>query len=375
MKRALTVAFIAAVAAMLGCDGGAHANPARVIARDIDPITSSDWSDFSGLNITKKLPQPRSFEYHARVKYNDKEGMLVCTTLKFKTERMKHVAKHLSKGINRPGLAIVSADSFPKLEGTMMVKGHYCTLTTWPKSMSLKEYVRNKRPEERDRVLPAIFVQVISALSYLQSMGFIYNYINIESIMIRSNMASEVPEVIVADLHYISGKYGVLKTGEYATIRSGDEPESFENERGYRPPEDYKDSDTLVSKEKVTSWMLGATIYDSLAGMPPYGFTKSLNGTVPWKDAKLKQVMEDLRKFGKNTYPPAETSNNHLATLMKTLLNCDPRARPAISKLNLQLIRELAGGSGVKIAIGFTATDMWSFFKLAVRTVNPFTRN
>ncbi|RKP08624.1 hypothetical protein THASP1DRAFT_29572 [Thamnocephalis sphaerospora] len=358
MKFAITAALIATAVATLEHDSSAHASPARKIPQDLKPITSSDWSGVPGLIIKAELPRANIFQYSARVKYMDKEGMLRCNVVGLQKERMVRIAGHLSEGKNRPGLAFISADSFPKIENTTMVNGQHCTLTTWPESVSLKEYVQDMTPAQKDKVLPAIFVQVISAFRYLESMGFIYDTIGPESIMICSNLVNEVPNVIVADLHYIWGRYGYSRTEDYITLWQGSDPENFENERGYRAPEDYGPLEVIFMEKRI-SWMLGATIYGTLAGMPPYGFTKTLDGIVPWESGRLKKVMKDLQTFGNSTYPPVETSNDHLAALMNILLNRDPQARPAIKDLDLDLIKKLADGSNIKLMPEASRVTLW----------------
>ncbi|RKP09427.1 hypothetical protein THASP1DRAFT_28771 [Thamnocephalis sphaerospora] len=227
---------------------------------------------------------------------------------------------------------------------------------------------------QKDKVLPAIFVQVVSALKYLDGMGFTYHTIGPESILVRTNMANGVPKVIIADLHYIRQKLKPMETQIGVTVWRETMLENFENERGYHPPEDYVPVRTFFIEERI-SWMLGATIYASLAGMPPYGFMKTLDGVVPWRRGKLQQVMKDMEIFKNNTYPPVETSNKHLATLMETLLTCDWRNRPSIKSLDLDIMKKLADGSGVKIMLGMNAATIWSMARSAARTINPFARN
>ncbi|RKP06641.1 hypothetical protein THASP1DRAFT_31545 [Thamnocephalis sphaerospora] len=62
-------------------------------------------------------------------------------------------------------------------------------------------------PEEKDDVLPFVVVQVISALKYLEAMSFVHENINAENIMIDNDTATGVPEVIITDLHSVTGSY------------------------------------------------------------------------------------------------------------------------------------------------------------------------
>ncbi|RKP05958.1 hypothetical protein THASP1DRAFT_25634 [Thamnocephalis sphaerospora] len=375
MKFALVTLFLAATAIALEYGGDVYASPARRVARNVEPAIFSDLSDVSNLTVTKELPQSNSFAYHARVKYNGKDGMIGCSSRESTKKRMMRVAEHLSNGTNIPGLTFVSDNTFPKVENiTVMVEKRHCVLTTWPVSVSLKEYVQDMTPAQKDKKLPAIFVQVISALKYLANMGFLYDTIGPESIMIRSNMASEVPDVVVADLHHIWGNYGVSKTEQCTALQQAYEPENFKNERGYLPPEDYNFSGEVFMEKRI-SWMLGATIYDSLAGMPPYGFTKTPGGVIPWESGRIWEVMKDLRTSGNNTYPPVKTSNQQLLTLMETLLTCNPQNRTAIKMLELDAVKRLADGSGVKLIPEIIKADPWEMLKSALRIINPFARS
>ncbi|RKP04545.1 hypothetical protein THASP1DRAFT_33676 [Thamnocephalis sphaerospora] len=374
MKLVLAAALLAAAAATLEYDSSAYASPVDTAAPDFAPVTSSDWCSIPGLAIEKEEQQIGHYSYGARVTYGSRNGTIRCHANESHKKQMAHVFEHLSKGKNRPGLASITVDSFPRIERTMMVKGQHCVLTTWPVSVSLKEYVRSMTPARKEKVLPAIVVQIISAFNYLESIGFYYHTIGPESIMIRSNIASEVPSVIVADLHQIRGEYGVLQSDELTTFRQGNELETFENERGYRPPEDYGPSETVTVKKRIP-WILGATIYDALTGMPPYGFTKSLDGITPWENGKLEKAMLELQASGNNTYPPVEISNVYLDELVKTLLTCNPQDRPAINKPDWRLVRNLANGSGIIVRLGIGATDMSRMIGLAARTINPFARN
>ncbi|RKP05104.1 hypothetical protein THASP1DRAFT_33063 [Thamnocephalis sphaerospora] len=366
------------MASMLGYDSGAHVSSRHTIVRRYRPMTDSDWSHIPEVEIKKKLPLVDNLDYIAQVKYRNQEGMAVCSIFDHSDWQIKHIAEHIADGRNTPGLAVISANSFPKLEVTPDIKGRYCSIATWLPSMSLKEYLRNKDSTERNKLLPVIAFQLISAIRYLGSMEFYYSNIGPESIRIRDGMADGVPYVILTDLHMITGvykeRYGTLSI----TTPQGNEPEGYENERGYRPPEDYRASDDdnmhTISARKRISWMLGATIYDALAGVPPYGFTKTSTGITPWKDGELENVMLGL-KTSNQTCLPAEISNPHLDTLMENMMTCFAGNRSTISELNLELVEKLADGSNIKLANEGIIKGTLSMAGAALDLINPFTRH
>ncbi|RKP05909.1 hypothetical protein THASP1DRAFT_25677 [Thamnocephalis sphaerospora] len=112
------------------------------------------------------------------------------------------------------GLAPKMKDSFAQLRMAEGVGGRFCAVTTWPDSVSLKEYVRAMTPEEKDDVLPLIVVQVISALKYLELISLVHDDINPENIMIRNDRITGMPEVIITDLHWVANSCAGYKPVE-----------------------------------------------------------------------------------------------------------------------------------------------------------------
>ncbi|RKP06639.1 hypothetical protein THASP1DRAFT_31543 [Thamnocephalis sphaerospora] len=278
----------------------------------------------------------------------------------------------------RYGLAPKIKDSFAELRVAERVGDYFCAVTTWPKSVSLKEYMRTMTPEEKDSVLPFVIVRAISALKYLEAMSFVHDNINPENIMIRPRMANGVPEVIITDLHSVTGDYNFnyysLSLDSSMKLRYA----KAACEHGYRPPEDYSYVGVTwtVDKRKRLSWMLGATIYAALTGTPPYGFTSSSTGATPWNDEKLYDVMNKVRLSKEHTFPPVKTSHNGvLLFLMNRLLTCSDRLRPTLSSLNPALLEQVMNSGGIKPVDGGNALRVWPLIKSITATVNPFYRH
>ncbi|RKP07515.1 hypothetical protein THASP1DRAFT_24350 [Thamnocephalis sphaerospora] len=320
------------------------------------------------------------------VNYKGNEGVAACSIHVYSELVVKEIAdyahavfeQHIADGENTPGLAVISASSFPKLEMTPNIKERYCSIATWLPSVSLKEYLQDKSLTEKNKLLPVIAFQVISALRYLGSMGFHYDSIGPESIRIRDGMADGVPYVILTDLHMIKGLYKKSYGATSAMPPQGDEPESYENESGFRPPEDYQLSDDdrirSVGVKKRISWLVGAIIYDALTGMPPYGFTQSSDGVKPHGIEELRRVMVGHRT-SEGTCLPAKISNPYLNALMEKLMNCIADDRPLISKLDLELVKRLADSSKIKVTNESVAKGTWFMAAAALDAINPFSRH
>ncbi|RKP05795.1 hypothetical protein THASP1DRAFT_32376 [Thamnocephalis sphaerospora] len=359
MKLALAAVLLAAAATTLERGSGVHASPTSADAAYYAPVTSSDFNTIPGLFIEKELPRLNRYLYKARGQYKEESVQIQCDMAESYKNQIGRVTEHLSEGTNTPGLVPVTANTFPKIEESMRVRAHHCVLTTWPRSVSLKDYVQSMSSEKKDKVLPAIFAQVISALKYLRSMGFVYRTFGPESIMVHKDTASGVPKVTLVDLDHMLGTFKPLELRTKEIMWHESQAERFTDERGYHSPEDYVPMQPLYL-EKSMSWMLGATIYASLTGMPPYGFTKVQDKVFPWGKGVLLQVMKDVHASGNNKYLPVETTNKHLATLMKTLLDCNPKTRPTIENLNVQLVKNLVESDGTQNMLEKSTTDVWN---------------
>ncbi|RKP09175.1 hypothetical protein THASP1DRAFT_22943 [Thamnocephalis sphaerospora] len=318
MKCIVATMLLATMASTLGYDSDAHASPARRIARAQRPITASDWSHIPELDIKK-------------VNYKGNEGTVVCTSSDFLGRRIKHTAK---------------------------------THLVW-----LSYLLAHSQSWSRFR---------ISAIGCLENVNFYYESISPESIRIRNGMA-KVPYVILTDLHRITGIYKKKFGAIHTDIPQEDEPESYENESGYRPPEDHlapeNDGHTgMTSVKKRISWMLGATICDVSTGVPPYGFEKYLTGIRPWKSGELKRVMLELQK-SKETCLPVKISSQHLNALTEKLTTCIANDRPTIRKLDLELVQRLADDSDIKIAGNHIIQGTMMVTGAALNAINPFFRH
>ncbi|RKP06769.1 hypothetical protein THASP1DRAFT_31416 [Thamnocephalis sphaerospora] len=274
------------------------------------------------------------------------------------------------------GISPTVKNLFAKMEPVLELDSeYYCLLYTWEESVSLKEYLKPLSNVAKDQLLPAIFMQVITALRYLDILGLTHDGINPENIMISRTFTKNVPTVTITDMHAVRGglDYYDRKAiwSRNLRFRFLDTPCM----RGYRPPEDYNTTLYLVDSAKRSSWELGATIYTALTDRPPYGATALPDNIPDWEDTALINTMLRLPVTG-NTFPNVTTSHNlPLLQLMKTLMTCDSLARPTIGELDVELLKQLAASSDLRAtALDQNLLSAWSLLKLAAATANPFSR-
>ncbi|RKP04938.1 hypothetical protein THASP1DRAFT_26496, partial [Thamnocephalis sphaerospora] len=116
MRHILAAVLLATVAIAPEYGSGARISPAYMITQGPPQFTSSDWVDAPGLTFKKELPLVDRTDRITQVDYNGNEGVIVCDSNGYPTAQVRRMASHLAEGINTPGLAVISASSFSKLE-------------------------------------------------------------------------------------------------------------------------------------------------------------------------------------------------------------------------------------------------------------------
>ncbi|RKP08695.1 hypothetical protein THASP1DRAFT_29506 [Thamnocephalis sphaerospora] len=373
MRFALAGALFAITTAALWHNS--HASPQRLVARADDAPRAPKWLDIPDLTIKKELPLAYWYNYTARVVYQGRDGLIACTQRVESFNREISAIETIQAGDPKKyGMSPIVKHMFAK-PVTKKIGGYFCTLSTWPRSVSLKEYMQQMNPKQKDKALPAIITQVVAALRYLESVSLVHENINTENIMVRQDLASSIPEIIITSSYSL---WGIPMSNDFSlfwVVTTESRRERFLCDYGYQPPEDYSKLRKVDMRQR-SSWMLGATIYDALTGMPPYGFDSVVSGAVPWPLETFENVLADVATTGNNTFPPVETSHNQpLLKLMETLLDANAITRPTVSKLNATLLEELAKSGDTQPPNLSNPVSIWSLLKLAATTVNPFARS
>ncbi|RKP08706.1 kinase-like domain-containing protein [Thamnocephalis sphaerospora] len=244
-----------------------------------------------------ELPPTHWYDYVAQVEYQHWSGMLKCGSDEKEFEHVKHVVE---------------------LRLAQKVGERFCTVFTWPGSFSLKEYLRGMSIQKKNDVLPVIFAQVLSALQYLQRVALVHDNINLENIMIRRG-PTNVIEIVITDLDLVWSSYKSEDTELFWDVDLRTHIKERECKRGYRPPEEYGKKHT-ISQSKRSSWMVGATLYAAMTGIPPYGYTSSASGIITWPDNATKQ----------SAFSPVSTMySSPLRKVLDLLLTPDTFYRPS----------------------------------------------
>ncbi|RKP04731.1 kinase-like domain-containing protein [Thamnocephalis sphaerospora] len=214
--------------------------------------------------------------------------------------------------------------------------GHHCLLLERLYGDTLKQFTSNLPSQRRDDLLPGIFSQLITALKYMHSIGYVHGDIKPDNIIVYKTPVN-APRVVLIDFD------GSLSVGNQ-TMRP------VTGTRGYRPPEDYLKRP--ADQYRRDSWMLGATLYHALVGISPYGYEYSLTNDVFNEMAKedIAKKMVQVSKLDANIfYPTPKSGNAHLLELMNALMTCDVRYRPTVSELKPTLLYNLAPEKRVRV--------------------------
>ncbi|RKP08419.1 kinase-like domain-containing protein [Thamnocephalis sphaerospora] len=273
---------------------------------------ASSKSRKSKLIVESILTRTDSKTYTALVQYNDKAGFLKCTGDKevFDNERVALTKIHAGDP-SKYGISPRIKEAFVGLTAVLSPnKGSYCLVLERLDGWSLENYAALLGNPEKDAYLPSLFSQVINGIRYMNHLGLVHGDIKPENIMIKGTSFINKPVIVIVDfgMSQVVGESGM---GYF-----------YGGTMGYLAPEDVLDEQTDLYKRDT--WMLGATLYASLAGLPPYN---SIG------------VLESVERQGKNLFPPIETSKNaQLLALMNKMLVCSPAQRPKLSDLSDPLI-------------------------------------
>ncbi|RKP09296.1 hypothetical protein THASP1DRAFT_28922, partial [Thamnocephalis sphaerospora] len=179
---------------------------------------------------------------------NRQQGLLKCYVDKNVYTREIDFLQAVSKTPKVPGTSSNAQSAFAKLYNAYpMADGrHFCTFTELISGDILWNFAMERGLEEKDRDLPGLYVEIISAIKYMHGIKWVHGDIQPKNIIIRNNAPKGASRVS------ITGFYASQKlNGEVAGLVI---PATL----GYEPPEDYTD----VSKLSFTdfnrkNWMIG----------------------------------------------------------------------------------------------------------------------
>ncbi|RKP04950.1 kinase-like domain-containing protein [Thamnocephalis sphaerospora] len=283
-----------------------------------------NWSSQFGLDIEKwhsEEPGKRT----AVVKYRSHPGILRCIKdqERYETERKVLVMVRSEFPIDR-------SISFQELlHNFQAYDGDYCLVTKLNKGHSLQEYTTLVGGEHKNIVAVSFITAALKALVHLHKLNIVHGNLNPENFIIKP-MGRGL------------GEFELVLTGfEGAQIVTESKQRSILGTRGYTPPEDF--AGEPVDQYKRDSWMLGATLYATLVGVPPYGFIKPKKGDkyspVPIED--LERTMARVVDTCRNEFSLVKTGDVDLDRLMKKMLTCDVQQRLSIGAFTEDKLSQL----------------------------------
>ncbi|RKP06607.1 kinase-like domain-containing protein [Thamnocephalis sphaerospora] len=318
--RFSSVSFTTVILAVLWLGEFAHAN----IELDIPGVIVEDSS-------TNRPGQAQT----ALVKYQGNPAFLKCHTDKeaYKIEHDALVRIHRGDP-RRYGMPSKVKNMFVALKGSVQTrKGTHCLVMERLEGDNLTEYVKKVDPKKKDAILSSISVQLITALKYIHRLGWVHGDIKPDNIIVHDDAQTGEPRVTIIDFD------ASQQVGNDLKHRIG-------GTQGYESPEEF--SPNPLDQYKRDSWMLGATIYSAAVGLPPYGISHSSRTGKDelWNRGYLKNAMAHVARTGEHLFPRIKTlENSSLLKLINMLLEPKVESRPAIRKLDTQLINDLAGGN------------------------------
>ncbi|RKP05273.1 kinase-like domain-containing protein [Thamnocephalis sphaerospora] len=362
MRVPYIVSLTAVVAITLWLGDASLANPTSGAegsgARDepglselVDRLKQQGAFDAGAESDAQEMP----FKFTATQPYENVPSIVKCTRFEDDCNNELSVLRSIHHGGNdRKGKRRNKVPSseiqslFPSYPKTAVGKGYYCLIFNAYSEVTLKDYANKLDVGQRDKLLPGIFVQLITALKYMHSLGYVHGDITPWNIMIDTS-SHNAPKVILTNFvgsHYVGDKAS-------STIEA-----TF----GYRSPEEYlKDR---IDQYKRDSWMLGATLYTALTGKRAYGRAMRPNeNPIDFID-EMNNLMKNVGLCKFHSREPVTTSKNeHLLELMDTLMECDPEKRPIVSKLDPSLLYKLAREKRVRTFLDqtwakITSTDV-----------------
>ncbi|RKP08275.1 kinase-like domain-containing protein [Thamnocephalis sphaerospora] len=262
------------------------------------------------------------------VRYKEKPGFMKCTANKELFGVEVRALQALRGGQpERYNLPVSAKSAFVgMLHAAQVSKGFFCIILNRIEGVRLAQFAKRLTPAERDQLLPGVFAQLIDALdtialAYMHRLGWVHGDIKSNNVII-SRDADDTPKATIIDFDMSQ------RVGTNLMYSSGG---TF----GYQAPEDFLGAP--VDQYKRDSWMLGATIYSSLAGTPPYGFMRNKKPKGVFKLSSLAMAQKMLRVYhtSVNSYRPVKKAENaRLLAVMESLMTPDVDDRP--TAINLQ---------------------------------------
>ncbi|RKP05907.1 kinase-like domain-containing protein [Thamnocephalis sphaerospora] len=263
-----------------------------------------------GITVVKWLANTESTRV-ALVNYKKYEAFLKCTT-----DSRQHKAEYQSL----KAVAAVETGEygmfFQKVQHSFSsADGYHCLVLDLVRGHSIQEYAALMNDTEKEVFTAYFFARAYIAMQTLNNATVAHGNINPENFIVKplgGNLA-----IFTLTLVGFEGSQLITRS----------EQESVLGARGYAPPEDYV---TAIANQRARDlWMLAATTYSVLNGMPPYGFVYSKNhkALLPVTTADLKRTMVNISKTGKNTFLPIKTKNINLLNMLDILFASDPNKR------------------------------------------------
>ncbi|RKP06023.1 kinase-like domain-containing protein [Thamnocephalis sphaerospora] len=285
-----------------------------------------------GVTIKTEHPSGAGKSFTALVEYNKQLGFMKCTHAEWLFNQEVAALNAIHNG--RPSRLRMPSnikESFVRMLGTEKADdGQHCIIFEQLDGYSMADFVKGMSEVERDDILPDIFVQIIKGLQYMHSLGWVHGDIKPDNIIISQPTQEGLPKVKIIDFDVSQ------HVGRYQAT-------SFGATRGYQPPEEF--TSRTLDQYKRDTWMVGATLYESLMDMPPYGYKAEKDGKLGaiTKEDLIEQMQKvALRKV--NSFIDVQTSNNaDLIKLLYQLLRVDVSKRPYLSSLSATLLYKLAG--------------------------------
>ncbi|RKP09015.1 kinase-like domain-containing protein [Thamnocephalis sphaerospora] len=296
----------------------------------------------SGFIATRNYPSKDGKTHSASGKYFGTQVYIKCTTDAAAYNREKIAINAIQAGNPvRFGMTASVKKAFPVLYKVLeppIIK-QYCLIYNEVMGVSLDKHIASWMVEKRNAMLPNIFAQIITALNYMHRLGWVHNDITLSNILVGFYQEGTMPQASIVDFGSVQRDGERLLPPPASTF-------------GYRPLEDY-DTNAL-SHFKRDVWMLGATVYASMADMPPYGYEKPISQGREeiWTESIMPTNMR-TRGDSFLLWLPKNTGEN-LRTLAKTLLVTNLSARPYFQQLSAKLLYSLSAEGGKRRFLGQT---------------------
>ncbi|RKP07126.1 kinase-like domain-containing protein [Thamnocephalis sphaerospora] len=288
-----------------------------------------------GLVIEKSYPlQKNEGVYTAFANYKGQRSFLKCAKdeERFKAERDALLAIHAGNAEKYGFQPSVKSAFVRILDSAKTPDGVYCVILERLDGINLRQFASMLTLTQRSKILPLIFVQFIKALQYMHRLGWMHGDIKPANIIITRGV-NNMPKVTIINF-------------DWAQMAGKEMRPSVGGTHGYRPPEDYLDDpNRLLNQYARDSWMIGATIYASFTGAPPYGFSYDphTKKSVTWASDQMKSEMLKIRDTGVNTCKNITFSSSiRLLALMKMLMVPKFEMRSLVTQLSSAVLTVVA---------------------------------